>query len=73
MCYKPTGKETHTERMREELARRRPAAREVSHETGPANGTNGGPAGNTHPRGNGEADHGEVERGLEKLSAVLPH
>jgi hypothetical protein len=31
----------------------------------------GQPAKNTHPRGNGELDRRDVERGAEKLAALL--
>ncbi len=58
MCFKPTQSETEVTRAeRERDADKRPDPRR--------------PWENTHPRGNPEPDHRDVERGLERLSALV--
>jgi len=57
MCQKPTQSEMDRARLEDEAIRRQPVAR--------------GPWENTKPRGNGVLERGDLERGAEKLEALV--
>ena len=58
MCHKPTQSKTERDRLERDLAARK--------QPDPVRTGD-----NTTPRGNGETDDHDVERGLERLSALV--